>query len=70
LLGVVHALHALADGRTRPQSAGTGRKSGLIDVDQRPLFLFDLVAAFEKVLPSWAMLGLEGLCVQQRFFYD
>ena len=70
LLRVVRVLHALPDRRARPQAAGAGRKASLIDVDEWLLFLFGLIAALEKVLTSPPMLRLEGLSVQQRFFYD
>jgi hypothetical protein len=70
LLCAVSVLHALPDRRARPQATGARRKAGLIDVDQRLFFLFGLITAFEEVLASRAMLGFEGLGVQQRFFYD
>jgi hypothetical protein len=69
-LGVVGALHAHSNRRTRPQPTRAGCKAGLVEIDQRPLFSFGAIAALEKVLTPHPMVRLERLRVQQRFFYN
>lgn len=68
-IGVVGASHALAHWSPAPLAAGAGGKTGLVEVNDRQLSLLRFVLIFEKAFAPDVALGLEGLSVQQRFFY-
>jgi len=66
---IVGAFDPPANGRSPPKPAGAGGKASFIQIHDRLIGLLGLVVALDKVFTPGVTLGLEGLGVEQRFFY-
>jgi hypothetical protein len=68
-IGIMGTLNPLPNGRSCPEPAGARGKASLIEVDDGSLGLLSLVVALDEVFAPGVTFRLEGLGVQQRFFY-
>jgi hypothetical protein len=68
-IGIMGVLDPLPNGRASPEPTGARGKASLIEVDNGSLGLLSLVVTLDEAFAPGVTLRLEGLGVQQRFFY-